>query len=305
MYQCKICSITAKSQNVLTAHIRISHSLTKKEYYDEYIKTQGEGECLTCSSPTTFRGSHYLRFCSRRCHEIHPSTAEQRRNAQLGKKQSKDTIERRIANTDQKKKQAKREDTLLERYDNIHYNNPKKIGESNKGRKQPPRTEEWSRNIIESKRKNGTLNHREDTKSKISVSINNLYQSDDPPVTISKSGKYQGRGHSCGYYNEIYYRSSYELRLLEYCFKHDIKILSADTKEFRVKYEDESGKSRYYYPDFYLPEHDIILEVKPLSMLEVENITLKTNAAMKEYDFVLVTEDELEDLETFFKLLLT
>lgn len=300
MFDCKICSFSGKSNNSLSAHIYQNHSLKRKEYYDMYLKKDNEGICPICSKETSFRGNNYLKFCSIKCSHSSDEWRLKNSNAKKGKKQSKEIVEKRINNTDQKKKQETREKTLLKRYNNKHYNNSEQISISNKGKRKGPRPKEWSDNVIASKRKNNTLKHREEIKVKIGKSIKALHQTDDAPVTISKS-KYMGRNHLTGYYNNIYYRSSYELKFLEYCFENNIKVEPADLKSFRIKYKDETGKFRFYYPDFYLPDLDIVVEVKPLSMLDQERTIAKMHEAMMNYNYVLITEDELENLNKVFQ----
>ena len=63
------------------------------------------------------------------------------------------------------------------------------------------------------------------------------------------------------------------------------------------------SKLRMYYPDFYLPDYDIIIEIKPLSMLDFENNEIKIDTGMRRHSLVLVTEEELEDLDAFFEYL--
>jgi hypothetical protein len=277
--------------------------MSRKDYYDSYVKQENEGICLICHKETSFRGNEYLKYCSKKC----SSQSEEYRLLQSvgkkGKKQSAETIEKRVKNTDQGLKQETREQTLLERYGSKNYNNSVQIGLSNRGKK-IPKTEEWTRNIIESKRRNDTLRHKAETKAKIGRSITELYNSQDPPVTISKQ-KYMGRNHICGYYNDIYYRSSYELKLLQYCHANNIAIVPAEQKIFRIKYKDETGKSRHYYPDFYLPEYDVLVEVKPMALLANDRVILKAVEAMKDHNYILVTEEELDDLDSLFNSLLT
>jgi len=300
MFICKICSFEGTNNYSLSAHISTVHSIKRKEYYDKYLRQEGEGICPECSKETSFRGQSYLKYCSKKCYSQSDENRLLQSKSKTGKKQSKEIIEKRIKNTDQKKKQETREKTLLEKYGDKSYNNSKQIGLSN-SKPGPPKTEEWVNNIIESKRKNGTLKHKEQTKVKIGKSITELYQSYNAPVFISQKGKYNGKNHLCGYYNGIYYRSSYELKLIEYCFNNGIKIEPAEQKIFRIKYKDENGKTRFYYPDFYLPDYNIIVEVKPLSLLSNERVILKADAAMKEYDYVLITEEELKDLDSVFR----
>ena len=52
----------------------------------------------------------------------------------------------------------------------------------------------------------------------------------------------------------------YEKKFIEYCISNNIKIESAETKEFRLEYYI-NDKRHYYYPDFYLPDLKIIIDV--------------------------------------------
>jgi len=63
-----------------------------------------------------------------------------------------------------------------------------------------------------------------------------------------------------------------------------------------VRYVDDAGKERTYYPDFYLPEFELIVEIKPSSMLYYGTNPLKLNAASLRCaasNFAVVTEEDL------------
>lgn len=297
MCVCKICGESYISNHYLAGHIRTFHKIPRKEYYDIYLRQNGEGYCKECGKETTFRGNKYLSFCSRECYNISPDTAESRALINKGRKQSQEIIEKRLANTDQQKKEETRKATLFERYGDSRYVNREKIGKSHLGKKRPPRTKEHSDKITESKRRNGTNTHSETTKKSLSKMMRDLYARDDAPVTISKNNTYV-----CGYYNDIYYRSSYELIFIKYCANNNIEIVSADTKEFRIRYYDaEDGRPRFYYPDFYIPQYDLMVEIKPLSMLDYGNNQVKSCAAREIYRYMFITEEELEDLDEVFR----
>lgn len=72
-YICKICSINFKTNWALSKHIKI-HNITKKDYYDTYIKTPDEGFCKFCGKPTEFinkisngNKSCYKMCCNKDC----------------------------------------------------------------------------------------------------------------------------------------------------------------------------------------------------------------------------------------------
>ena len=66
---CSICNKEFKTYVGLSCHIRQSHNMTSQDYYDEYIRKEGEGFCEMCQKPTSFRNLHigYSRFCSKKC----------------------------------------------------------------------------------------------------------------------------------------------------------------------------------------------------------------------------------------------
>lgn len=66
---CDICNKEFKTYVGLSCHIRQSHNITSQEYYDKYIRKEGEGFCNVCQKPTSFRNFHigYSRFCCSKC----------------------------------------------------------------------------------------------------------------------------------------------------------------------------------------------------------------------------------------------
>lgn len=152
--------------------------------------------------------------------------------------------------------------------------------------------------LLNQKEKNGTINHSEETKRKITNSLLALYQSDNPPVTVHQTISSNYR-HLQGKVYGLFYRSSYEKKFIEYCVENSIKIESASNQEFRIPYYFDD-KRKWYYPDFYLPDYDVVVEIKPISLLGEEVVQTKNHEACKKYKFSLVTEEELEDLDEYF-----
>lgn len=177
MDTCKICDKEFKNLKGLTTHTNSKHNLNGREYYDKYLKKCGEGQCLVCGVETSYRGVTvgYLVTCSIECRNNNKNI---KRDYWRGRTQSKETIDKRIQNTDQIKKESNRKKTMLDKYG---VDNPAKLVEvknkisiGNKG-KVVERDTKWQNNIIESKRKNGTLKHSDETKSKIGDSLNKYH----------------------------------------------------------------------------------------------------------------------------------
>lgn len=66
---CKICNITFKDNNKLTAHIKYFHKMKIKDYYDNYFKKDNDGICKTCGKPTEFLSLRlgYREYCCNKC----------------------------------------------------------------------------------------------------------------------------------------------------------------------------------------------------------------------------------------------
>ena len=177
MDTCKICDKEFKNLKGLTTHVNSKHNLNGREYYDKYLKRVGEGGCIVCGDETTYRnaGVGYLVTCSIECRNNNKNI---KRDYWKGKSQSKETIVKRIQNTNQKTKQENWEKSNMLKYGVTHPSMldsvKNKISISNKG-KVIERDTEWQNNIIESKRKNGTLKHSDETKSKIGGSLNKYH----------------------------------------------------------------------------------------------------------------------------------
>ncbi|MCR4286048.1 MAG: endonuclease domain-containing protein [Candidatus Kaiserbacteria bacterium] len=71
MVTCLVCN---KGFKRLGGHVIDAHKMTSKQYYDKFLKLEGEGCCLMCGKETKFSASYkrakrkgYDRFCSISC----------------------------------------------------------------------------------------------------------------------------------------------------------------------------------------------------------------------------------------------
>jgi len=294
MDTCKICDKEFKNLKGLTTHVNSKHNLNGREYYDKYLKRVGEGGCIVCGDETTYRnaGVGYLVTCSIECRNNNKNI---KRDYWKGKSQSKETIVKRIQNTNQKTKQENWEKSNMLKYGVTHPSMldsvKNKISISNKG-KVIERDTEWQNNIIESKRKNGTLKHSDETKSKIGGSLNKYHSLNiDREKYISKSNNIS---HFCGWYNGLHFRSSLELSFL--FMNKDVTFISCEKNEYKIIYEKDS-KPKVYYPDY--TDGDIIYEIKPSTLLEYKDNDLKINKGLELYGdkYKVITEKEVPYLE--------
>lgn len=292
METCKICGEEFKNLKSIATHIKYNHHLCSKEYYDKYMKKDGEGQCTVCGKETTYRntGIGYLKTCSIKCRSVHKEYSKKLSESKVGKKQSVEHINNRIKNTDQVKKEHNRKKTMMDKYG---VNNPTKlnivkkiISKKNKGIKKP-KTDEWQNKIIKSKKNNGTLKHSEETKRKISRGLNQHYLKNlDREKYLSQANNVK---HLSGWYNGLYFRSSLELSFL--LNNQDKNFLSCENNKYKILYYDNDNL-RVYYPDF--TDGDIIYEIKPTKLLNTYINKLKIQEGIKTYGdkYKLITEVE-------------
>ncbi len=86
MYLCEICGIKTKKIGV---HIK-SHNMTSKEYYDKYIKKDGDEKCNICGNSTKFLGvtKGYNKYCSMKCRNNDKKYIEILSKQKIGKKRN-------------------------------------------------------------------------------------------------------------------------------------------------------------------------------------------------------------------------
>lgn len=61
---CLVCGSSGWQR--LGRHLKKDHAMTQQEYYDAYLKKDGEGLCIECGDLTTFEKNEYKRFCSKK-----------------------------------------------------------------------------------------------------------------------------------------------------------------------------------------------------------------------------------------------
>jgi len=268
--------------------------LNGREYYDTFLKKEGEGQCVVCGNETTYRnvGVGYLSNCSVECRNNNKTI---KRDYWKGKTQSKEHIEKRVLNTNQEKKQENWVNSNMLKYGVTHPSMldsvKNKISSANKG-KMVIRDSEWQSKIIESKRKNGNLNHSETTKLKIGDSLNKYHLINlDREKYISKLNNIS---HFCGWYNGLYFRSSLELAFL-YRNK-GVTYKTCENNKYKIIYEKD-GKQKVYYPDY--TDGKYIYEIKPNKLLNYKDNGLKISKGVEIHSdkYKVITEIDTPYLE--------
>lgn len=85
-------------------------------------------------------------------------------------------------------------------------------------------------------------------------------------------------------------RSNYEKKFVDFAEKFNYTLMIPQ----KISYEHE-GRSRFYYPDFYLKELNLIVEVKSSWTFEQHmelNISKITSALDKGYRIIIIDEED-------------
>lgn len=134
----------------------------------------------------------------------------------------------------------------------------------------PVRLSETSQKILESRRRNGTLYHSDETKKKISESMR---------AAVKRNPDSYSSSNVCGrvkiqYYNDQKFHGSWEVLIAKYLDYEGIEWVR-NTASFEYEYKI---KTHLYFPDFYLPAYNVYLEVKGY---EVERDSYKWSVVQK------------------------
>jgi very-short-patch-repair endonuclease len=122
---------------------------------------------------------------------------------------------------------------------------------------------------------------------------------ENPMQNLEIHKKAELSGKKIKYFNDnIYYRGTYEKDFLDLCFKHNINV--ENIKGFKYQYID---KQKIYFPDFYLPDYNLIIEIKSdyTYNKELEKNLLKESAMIDYgYNFLFIINKNYND---FLKLI--
>lgn len=282
---CHECRRKFISDVALVSHIVSKHD--KKEYYDKWIKTDEEGKCLKCGSPTEFSGRWvrgYKKFCSQKCQNEYVSNDPRR--IEKASKTQKETIRKKYGvdwytQTDEFKEKSRK--TNLEIHGDETYNNMDKNRKtclSKYGVDSPLKAEFIKDKIAQTNiEKYGGKSHMHNDEIFHKVERNS----------------FKSHLHSSG----IYYRGNFERDFLDN-FSAYIKIENGKGIKYWL-----NGVSRVYFPDFYISEFNLIVEIKNSYLLSRDKVIIdaKEKACIEAgFDYILIIN---KDYSEFLKYLTT
>jgi hypothetical protein len=255
LFICEECGKLCKTLHGFGHHISCNHDL--KKYFDTWLKEENDNICVICGNKTQLHVKilyGYRNTCCKKCEN------ENRRNSVISaNNQNKDKI------------LQKRKDTCIKKYD---VDNPFKSETIKKKIKKT--TEEI----------HGNENYRNIEKSK--QTCIERYGVENP-TQWNNSYNAGLRIHTKTYKNtKLFYQGSYELDFLNKYYDIYPDMQRAPSIKYVL-----NGKDRVYFPDFYIPSLNLIVEIKNsyLAKRYKENITAKEKATIANgFNYIIIVD---------------
>lgn len=264
---CKITNKTFKFMRGFLNHLR-KLGITSKEYYDTYHKKQNEGICY-CGKETTYDSFSYRKYCSSKC------SSQSSEHRVIVKNRFKNNPEALISFIEKRKSKIinpnveKRRDTIKKKAANMGISEFEYYSRHSK-----KSYLSMSKDAVES-RVLKAMKTKENTKN-----------------FGGRSGykKYD-------FFDEVVSLQGYEYPVLK-CLIEDFGFTKSDIMIGKstipiVKYD----KNKLYFPDFYLPSKNLLIEVKSKYTLEqhLNTVIKKCRASVEQgYSILLLVIDKHE-----------
>lgn len=121
-------------------------------------------------------------------------------------------------------------------------------------------------------------------------SFYNKHHSIESKNKIVKNRKKEGYIYLSGYFNKIYWQSSYELAYIIYCYENDLNVRRYDLNPIEYTY---LGKKHHYYPDFIL--NDNVIECKGFRNGQI-NAKIKAGYFEFKEKYIVLESKEIKNL---------
>ena len=308
---CQLCHSFTHTKPYLFRHIQNTHKVPIKEYYDKYIKLPKEGLCRICGKPTHWSIAHhcYGNYCSRVCVWKDPIVIEKRKQHCLKKFgtefafQAKEVRQKILDSTEKRYGkpyilqteigQLKRSQQMTPEKELAKELKRQETNFKTYGTKHPSQLDSVKQKMYDTNQ----LKYGCDLPTQnpdILAKINNTNLKNhgvkwnmQRPDVIKKMMKAQENVTYCHKKyvlpsGKIINLQGYEPQFLDYIFKNNIlkedEIIPHPNSIMYYK----NHKKHFYYPDFYIPKWNLIIEIKSTWTLKLDkNLKLKEKATIK------------------------
>jgi hypothetical protein len=330
---CEECGALYNTKTTLGVHVHKCHN--EKEYYDKWVKEKGEGLCKNCGNETEFYNKlskGYKLCCSKKCSsKIICSSRKENWIKIYG-------VDHPFKNSEIYDKVKK---TKLQRYNNENYINEKKIKKTNlekygvefcsqrkeiaeKIQKTTKKTYE-NKNIIEKRKETMRIRYGKEHSMQLNECKEKRKKTCKERYGIENYNNHEQAKQTCinkfGVSNpmhniqsfermqksqrikkifrdtNIWYQGSYELDFLENFYNSFPDIQRAPS----IKYFFDN-KNKVYYPDFYIPSLNLIIEIKSLYYYKKHKkiVEIKEkNVISKNFKYIMIMDKNYNEFSTF------
>jgi endogenous inhibitor of DNA gyrase (YacG/DUF329 family) len=315
--KCEECGHPVKNFKALATHIQFKHD--KKNYYDRYMKKEGEGVCKICSKPTEFTilGRGYEKFCSKECQKIDMSENMKRLDyIAIHEKKKKTNLEKYGVEHNLQRHDIKEQikQTCLNKYGVENVIQFKEIKECAKKHREETCVKEhgvknyFSVKEVQDKVKETHLakygvefiGQSEEIKSKTKKTNLKRYGVEyimQNPEIFEKAQKHSG---GAKHFKDLYYRGSYELDFLEkYYDKFEIK----QGLSFKYKLNEEN---KVYHSDFYIPTLNLVVEIKNSYLAKKDESVInkkKRSVIVSGYNYIMIINKDYSEFNNLISTL--
>ena len=192
---------------------------------------------------------------------------------------------------------TKNKQTKLDKYKNENYNNLSKTSKTKKERfgdenyNNREKAEETKLKKYGNKKYNNRIKAIATNIAKYGVEnplqINSIFEKQQ--INGKKLKTHESTG--------LKYRGTYEKHFLDYCFENNIEVENIKS----IKYEFDGKKNKIYYPDFYLREKNLIIEIKSTYIYKRElnkNLAKQKSCIDQDYSFIFIIDKKYDEFLT-------
>jgi very-short-patch-repair endonuclease len=299
VFICQICHKDYPDLSHLSKHIN-NHEIPKKEYYDKYLKKDGEGICPECGGPTLYKNkwqNAYKKYCSEECKKkgviknIEKTTLNKYGVSNVNKLKS---IRNKIKKTNKKiyGNSCPMQNSNIQK--TIRENNLKNLGVE-----LPFQSKRIQKKGAKTRKKKYGAKYTYQSQELYNKCKNTMIQKYEAPFTLQSpklfEKSFKTRILLKKFNNsDLFYQGSYELDFLEKYYTL-LNIQRAPFIKYRFK-----NKQRIYYPDFYILEKNLIIEIKNryLAKRDKELIKAKRKAVLSAgFQFIIIVNKNYEEFE--------
>ena len=314
---CEECDRLFKSKTSLCSHIKQSHNNTK-DYFDKWIKEKNDDKCKICNKITKFIsiGYGYNNCCSKKCSNKYRDINKKKSTF---KKYGVESIFnskkimfkiKKIFNKkygvnnafESKEIREKGKQTKIKKYGNKNYNNQEKnkqtclekYGVENvfqveeiKDKCKKTKKEKYNdeKYINQEKGKQTYLK-----KWGVEYPMQNKEIFEKQQKASFKAKKYKD--------TDLFYRGSLEFDFLETYLLSIPEIINAPTVKYYFK-----GSYHNYFPDFYIPSLNLIIEIKALYYYEKYKAMCDAKAKgtiKKGFNYIMIVDMDYKNINNNF-----